>query len=73
MKIGKILSFAGAVAIAALGFKRATRPIGPCSPELEDRFEIVNSNKAAIDKWREAHPDTKLCDYDIWRKYLRGE
>lgn len=72
MKIGKVLQFAAGVAVAALCAKKATRPIGPCSPELELRCDIVNENKAAIDAWRAAHPDTKLGDYDIWNTYLRN-
>ena len=71
MKIGKALRFAGMVAVAALSIKKATRPIGPCSPELEFRCSMVNANKAAIDAWRAAHPGTKLGDYDIWFNHIR--
>lgn len=71
MKIGKILRWVGVVAVTAFGVKKATRPIGPCSPELECRCSMVNANRAAIDEWRKSHPDTKLGDYDTWFKYLR--
>ena len=74
MKNVKPFGMLGIMALTAVSvFHRINkiRHIGPCSPELEYRYEIINANKSAIAECRKIHGDTKSTDYEIWCKYLQ--
>lgn len=76
MKTNNRLIFLGAIGLTVLNGVRHLinpKPIGPCSPELEFRCDVVNENRAAIDTWRKSHPDAKITDWEIWLNHLRGD